>query len=78
MHAINYDLPAVIQEAEAIRKQALKQTPNSFANRLKHVAGNFFETYPADLKSNCDAYLLKNVVHDWSVKENVQILSRIK
>lgn len=39
--------------------------------RIDCVEGNFFETAPA----HCDAYLLKDVLHDWDDEACVKILS---
>jgi hypothetical protein len=38
------------------------------------VAGSFFESVPAD----CDAYVLKSILHDWEDAASVQILRHIR
>jgi hypothetical protein len=43
-------------------------------NRLKAVAGNFFDSVP----SNADAYLLRFVLHDWSDEEAAAILRSVR
>jgi hypothetical protein len=37
---------------------------------VKRVAGNFFEHIPVD----ADAYLLRNIIHDWSDADSLSIL----
>ena len=43
------------------------------ADRIKRVTGNFFDSAP----KGADAYLLKNVLHNWSDEESIKILSNV-
>lgn len=42
--------------------------------RVQVIQGNFFNTAPA----GADVYLLKNIIHNWSIEESVLILSNIR
>lgn len=44
------------------------------AHRVERVVGNFFEAVPA----GADAYLLKNILHDWDDDTCVKILSVVR
>ena len=58
-----FDLPHVIEQISELS-----------SDRLKLQAGNFFEdTLPA-----CDAYLMTQILHDWSDHEVVKILKGIR
>lgn len=60
-----FDRPEVIAGArEAIADPAL-------ASRIETVAGDFFASIP----EGCDAYVLKNVIHDWGDDEAATILT---
>lgn len=37
---------------------------------VEHIAGDMFESVPPD----CDAFFLKNIIHDWDDELNIQIL----
>jgi len=60
---ILFDLPTVIQESAGIA-----------SDRLKLQAGSFF----ADVLPAADAYLIMQVIHDWSDAEATKILSGIR
>ena len=64
LHGVLLDMPHAIEGA---RKQLEK--PNS-ANRCDLIAGNFFEEIP----EGADAYLLKNIIHDWNDERSALIL----
>lgn len=49
-------------------------TANIIKDRCKAVAGSFFEAVP----KNCDAYMLKSIIHDWSDEEAGQILKNCR
>lgn len=57
-----FDLPPGVQTARA---RAEKFPPHT-----EFIAGNFFEAVPV----GADAYILKNVIHDWNDEDAVQIL----
>jgi hypothetical protein len=58
-----YDLPNVVAGADAL-------SAPDIAGRCEIVAGDFFETVPAD----GDAYLLSRVIHDWDDDAALTIL----
>ncbi len=58
-----FDLPHVIEQASVIA-----------SSRLKLQAGSFFE----DALPVCDAYLMMQILHDWSDEESVKILKAIR
>ena len=63
LHGVLFDLPHVIQQASVIALDQLKFHP-----------GNFFE----DSLPVCDAYLMMQILHDWSDQESVQIIKAIR
>ncbi|HEY1839093.1 MAG TPA: methyltransferase [Mycobacterium sp.] len=63
-----YDLPTVVSSAQKILCQ------NDVANRVRIEAGSFFDSIP----DGGDAYLLKNIVHDWPDEKAVQILRNVR
>jgi hypothetical protein len=64
LHGVLFDLPHVIQGAEADLTKALA------AGRCEFVAGDFFESVP----TGGDVYLLKAVLHDWDDEQSAAIL----
>jgi multifunctional cyclase/dehydratase/O-methyltransferase len=62
------DRPAAVAGAPAV---ADKQ---GVTDRMTVVAGDFFEEVPPD----CDAYVLKAVLHDWRNEEARRILQRVR
>ena len=63
LQGVLFDLPHVIEQAAAIA-----------SDRLKLHAGNFFKnTLPV-----CDAYLMMQILHDWSDQEAAQILKTVR
>ena len=63
-----YDLPQVIEGApELLQKYGV-------ADRVRTAAGSFLDTVP----EGGDAYILKNVIHDWPDAESVTILSNVR
>jgi len=68
VQAILFDLPPVIEKAKhAVHVQGLR-------DRLELVAGDMFESVPA----GGDAYILKNIVHNWSDERASSILRGCK
>jgi O-methyltransferase domain/Dimerisation domain len=68
LSGIVFDLPEVIAEIDRLWAPKL-----NVANRCRYVAGDMFREIPA-----ADAYLLKNVLHDWGDKECVKILANVR
>jgi len=56
--------PAVIDSARSLLRQ------RGVEDRVELAPGNFFDSVPSD----CDAYLLKNVLHDWDDEHCARIL----
>jgi len=65
---ILFDLPEGLTNAETILGKF------GVADRVQVIQGSFFTTAPA----GADVYLLKNVIHNWSVEESVNILKNIR
>src|SRR3954452_6569992 len=63
-----YDLPAVVANAPNLLRQ------RGIADRVRIAEGSFFDGVP----SNGDAYVLKNIVHDWRDDKAVQILRNVR
>ena len=62
-----YDLPAVVAAASK------RLCYNGLADRVRIDPGSFFDKVPA----GGDAYLLKNILHDWPDDKAVQILRNV-
>ncbi len=63
-----YDLPSVVADApDLLRKQEV-------ADRVRIAEGSFFDSVPP----NGDAYILKNILHDWPDDKAVQILRSVR
>lgn len=62
------DLPGVVDESD--RHEAPKV---GVADRCSYVAGDMFEEVPT-----ADAYLLKEILHNWDDEECVEILSTVR
>jgi len=60
-----FDLPHVIDDARKLIDEA------GVANRCTFVAGDFFTDVPA----GGDAYILRNIIHDWDDERAIAILS---
>jgi O-methyltransferase domain/Dimerisation domain len=65
---IVFDLPEVIAETDRLWAPKL-----NLADRCRYVAGDMFRKIPA-----ADAYLLKNILHDWGDAECVKILANVR
>jgi hypothetical protein len=62
-----FDIPPTAEEAKAgIEAQGL-------ATRCDVVSGNFFESVP----EGGDAYVMKNIIHDWDDERSITILKHI-
>jgi len=66
-HGVLYDLPNVVIDAEALRRPGI-------AERCEIIAGDFFESVPA----NGDAYILSRVIHDWDDTAALKILGNCR
>ncbi len=64
LRGLLYDLPAVIERAEAKLAEA------GVAERCQTVAGSFFESVPP----GADAYLMRHIIHDWDDEQSKTIL----
>lgn len=63
-----YDLAEVVEGApELLRKYGV-------AERVRIVSGSFFDSVP----EGGDAYISKNVIHDWADAEAIAILSKVR
>jgi len=58
-----YDLPFVVDEAHELKGSAV-------ASRCTFIGGDMFESIP----SGGDAYILKQIIHDWSDPEAITVL----
>lgn len=65
VHGIVFDLPNVVTMATAL------VNASAAVERCEIIAGDFFESIP----SGADAYLLKQVIHDWDDARCVAILT---
>lgn len=63
-----YDLPEVVAEASALLRQ------QGVEERVRVEGGSFFDSVP----SGGDAYVLKNVIHDWPDGQAVAILRNVR
>jgi hypothetical protein len=63
-----YDAPAVVESAESLLAY------RGVLDRVERVGGNFFEKVP----EGCDAYVMKNVLHDWDDATCVKLLRIVR
>ncbi len=63
-----YDLPAVVADAPKILCE------KAIADRVRIEEGSFFDSVPA----GGDAYVLKNIIHDWPDEKALQILRNVR
>src|ERR1700761_7940137 len=63
-----YDIPAVVADTPKILCE------KAIANRVRIEEGSFFDSVPA----GGDAYVLKNIIHDWPDEKAVQILRNVR
>jgi hypothetical protein len=63
-----YDLARVVAGAPNLLRE------HNVADRVRIAEGSFFESVPG----GGDAYILKNIIHDWSDEEAVQILRNVR
>jgi len=65
---ILYDLPWVVASASNLLRE------RNVADRVWVAEGSFFDSVP----SGADAYILKNIIHDWPDDKAVQILRNVR
>jgi C-methyltransferase len=63
-----YDLPRVVADAPNLLRE------RGVADRVRIAEGSFFDRVPGD----GDAYILKNIMHDWPDEKAVQILRNVR
>jgi hypothetical protein len=63
-----YDLPLVVSNAPSLLRE------QGVADRVVIAEGSFFDSVPRD----GDAYVLKNIIHDWPDDTAVQILRNVR
>ncbi len=68
LSGIVFDLPEVIADTEFLWAPKL-----NIADRCRYLGGDMFQEVPA-----ADAYLLKNILHDWNDEECVRILTSVR
>jgi hypothetical protein len=67
MNGLVFDLPQVVAGAPPVLAAA------GVADRCQTIAGSFFDFVPP-----ADAYIAKNIIHDWSDERSLQILSHVR
>jgi hypothetical protein len=68
VRGVLYDLPQVVEGAPELL------TKHGVAERVRVEAGSFFDAVP----TGGDAYVLKNIIHDWPDAESLAILRNIR
>jgi DNA-binding transcriptional ArsR family regulator len=63
-----YDLPQVVASAPSLLRK------HNVADRVRTAGGSFFDSVPG----GGDAYILKNIMHDWPDEKAVQILRNVR
>jgi C-methyltransferase len=63
-----YDLSSVVASAPSLLRE------HKVADRVRIAEGSFFDKVP----TGGDAYILKNIIHDWSDAQAVQILRNVR
>lgn len=64
LRGVLYDAPGVVASARPLLQR------RGVADRVEAAAGSFFDAVPG----GCDAYLLKNILHDWDDESCLRIL----
>ncbi|HAO48443.1 MAG TPA: methyltransferase [Runella sp.] len=68
MQGINFDVPALKADAEALFAQ------HGVSNRSHFDSGDFFQT----VTTGGDAYIMKHIIHDWNDQQCIAILSNCR
>jgi len=71
MTGIVFDRPEVIKRSQEHLKAV------GLADRAKAIGGNFFDDFPNEL-ADCDAFILRFIIHDWDDDSNAVILRNIR
>ncbi len=66
-----YDLPLVVADAPGLLQE------QGVADRVVIAEGSFFDSVPG-IPGNGDAYVLKNIIHDWPDEKAGQILRNVR
>lgn len=69
---ISFDLPQVIQQAQTHNEL---ETANIPKHRYEFVSGDMFNSTTIP---HADAYLMKNILHDWNDQQAIEILRSIR
>ncbi len=67
-HGVLYDLPSVVARARPLLER------QRVADRVRIAEGSFFDSVPG----GGDAYILKNIIHDWRDEMAVRILRNVR
>lgn len=71
-------MKGIVFDQPPVAKQAIENFASmGLADRTSAVGGSFFEELPAEL-SECDAFIMRFILHDWPDDENVKILENIR
>ncbi len=68
LRGVLLDSPGVLVSAQKLLEQ------RGVADRIELSPGSFFESVP----SGCDAYLMKNILHDWDDATCVRLLQNVR
>lgn len=68
VRGVLYDLPQVVEGAPELLSK------HGVAERVEVVGGSFFDAVP----DGADAYVMKNIIHDWPDAESVTILTNVR
>jgi C-methyltransferase len=63
-----YDLPSVVADAPNVLRE------HGVADRVQIADGSFFDSVPG----GGDAYILKNIIHDWPDEKALQVLRNVR
>ena len=74
MEGVLFDLPNVIDQAQ----ERWAKRSDGVASRIRFHAGNFFEQGSIPKVGPADAFVLRNILHDWPDQQCVEILSNLK
>lgn len=69
LHGVLFDMPSVVEQAKSHLHQKL-----GLSNRCEIISGSILEEIP----SGYDAYIMKNVLHDWNDEDTCQIFQRCR
>jgi hypothetical protein len=64
----------LLDRPDVVGAAATRIAASGIADRIQMIAGDFFEAVP----EGADAYILKNVIHDWTPEEAVRVLTHCR